>query len=456
MPKKDLPGHMLFTSLAFGVFLPLAFAGYWLVARLGAKWQNLFLLLASFVFYGWWDKRMLLLMASCVIWTYLWGRLLAKCHSRGLLALAIAGPLTVLFVFKYFNFFIPCARLELVVPLGLSFYTFMAIGYLADVYMGKVAAESDLLAFGSFLAFFPQIAAGPIGRAGSLLPQYHSTRKLDFDEASHGLCLIAYGLFKKMAVADLLSLYVDFAFRNAPMYSTATCIIGAVFFAVQIYCDFSGYSDMARGVAKLFGIELMLNFNRPYLAKTFGEFWRRWHISLSTWFRDYVYIPLGGSRCTLPRTICNVWVVFLLSGLWHGAAWTFVAWGALHAVFLTGGILRRKLGLKIPDSRLPVFAGVTFAWILFKASSWEQLAGYLKMLFAFKFRTSMSSLFAGQGPVVVAFEFAACALLALSYLLPPDAKPKSTTGRLAFIGACIAAIVFMGIPGGGEFIYFQF
>ena len=474
---------MLFNSLPFAAFLVIVFSLYWLLPR-RAGWQNLVLLVASLVFYGWWDKRCLALFVASIAFVYavgLWiDRRQASERGRNLaLSTGIAVLLGILGVFKYCNFFLDSindvlltqfATLKLILPLGISFYTFIGIGYLVDVYKRVVRAERNLPVFALFMGFFPQVAAGPIGRAKAMLPQFASARKFDFEVATHGLCLIAYGLFKKVVVADLLALYGTLLWREPEFYGAAACIIGAVFYSIQIYCDFSGYSDIARGIAQLLGIELMLNFNRPYLSTTFGQFWHNWHISLSTWFRDYLYIPLGGSRCWLGRVIFNTWVVFVLSGLWHGAAWTFVVWGCIHAVFLTLGILRKRLmkpGAKSSNATEPgkirtviniiiVNIGVAFAWIFFRAPTFAAAVGYLKALFAAEFKTSLPLICAGQGPVTLLFSVAACCLLALSYLGPRDCKFKTAHSRFMFIAGCIAAIVFMGMPSSGEFIYFQF
>lgn len=373
----------------------------------------------------------------------------------------------VLGVFKYYNFFVNTItdnqefHLNLILPLGISFYTFMCVGYLVDVYKGRVAVGSWLTALTS-LSFFPQIIAGPIGRMPQMFPQFSVERKFNYAQAMDGVAMIAYGLFKKMVVADLLALYVNFAFKNYELYSSVTCFIGMIFYTIQIYCDFSGYSDCAIGVGKLFGINLMQNFDRPYLSKSFGEFWHRWHISLSTWFRDYVYIPLGGSRCILPRVILNTWIVFLLSGLWHGAAWTFVFWGALHALYLTFGILKKRFAIFTSASTLniiPVFIGVAFAWIFFRAGSWSVATGYIGKMFAGDFKTSLMALCAGQGPVAFVFFVVACALLvgADLVLIPRlNTTRRPLTLRAVLIVLSIAAIVFMGLPSGGEFIYAQF
>jgi len=471
---------MLFNSLSFALFAVIVFIGYWLLGG-RRRAQNLFLLVASYVFYGWWDWRYLFLIVGCSLVNFVAGRIIYESKSclvrRLALATCCAACLGTLCYFKYFNFFIGSFAsllgmfgikwnpivLKVMLPVGISFFTFQALSYTIDIMLGKIKPTKDWVEFFVFIGFFPQLVAGPIERAMNLLPQFQKARCFDFDAATHGLCLIAYGLFKKMVVADTLALYVDKAFAMPELYSSTTCIIGAFFFSIQIYCDFSGYSDCARGVASLFGFKLMLNFDRPYLASSFIDFWRRWHISLSTWFKDYVYIPIGGSRVGIAKAIRNVWVVFILSGLWHGAAWTFVVWGALHALFQTGNVLARKyakareLGLigRIV-SVIGVNIAVAFAWIFFRASTFEDLAKYMNVLFSGKFASSMMGLCAGQGPMVFAMCIIAIVLLALSYCCPRDYSFKTLTGRFMFTVACAAAIAFIGMPSGGEFIYFQF
>lgn len=265
-------------------------------------------------------------------------------------------------------------------------------------------------------------------------------------------------------VADTLSQYVDKSFGDPFFYSSVTCIIGAVFFSLQIYCDFSGYSDVARGVARLFGFELMVNFDRPYLSRSFSEFWRRWHISLSSWFKDYVYIPLGGNRVPMPRLICNLWIVFLLSGLWHGASWAFIAWGGFHALYLSIGVLKTKVLGKNRRSNLissivsvaVVNVGAIFAWIFFRAGTIDNAIVYLKALFRCKFETSLMALCAGIGPMQFGFCLVAAGLLGLSYCGPRDCRYVTCRSAFVFIMLCIASIVFLGMPSGGEFIYFRF
>jgi D-alanyl-lipoteichoic acid acyltransferase DltB (MBOAT superfamily) len=353
--------------------------------------------------------------------------------------------------------------LNVMLPVGISFFTFQALSYTIDIMLGKLKPTKDWVEFFVFISFFPQLVAGPIERATNLLPQFQKARRFDFDAATHGLALMAYGLFKKMVVADTLALYVDRVFAVPEMFSATTCILGAFFFSIQIYCDFSGYSDCARGVARLFGFELMLNFNRPYLATSFIEFWRRWHISLSTWFKDYLYIPLGGNRRGFAILIRNVWIVFLVSGLWHGAAWTFIIWGALHAFYQTldlikivsGGGVKQTLLMRI-TSILFVNIGVVFAWIFFRAGSFASLSNYLKVMFSGNFNTTLMGLCAGQGPMTLMFCFFSVSLLGVSYLCPRDCQFRALKAKFVFTVVTIAVIVFMGMPTGGEFIYFQF
>jgi len=470
---------MLFNSLIFFIFLPIVFVGYWLIGD--HKWQNVWLLLASYVFYGWWDWRFLFLIAGCSTVNFWAGGFIArtdvKWKRRAALTVCVGVCIGALCVFKYYNFFADslCAlfgwdpasiTFKIVLPVGISFFTFQALSYTIDIALGKLAPSKSWIEYFTFIAFFPQLVAGPIERASNLLPQFQRDRRFEYDAAMHGLCLMAYGLFKKMVVADTLASYVDKVFFMPELYSSVTCIIGAVFFSLQIYCDFSGYSDVARGVARLFGFELMVNFNRPYLSKSFGEFWRNWHISLSTWFRDYVYIPLGGNRVTLAKWIRNTMVVFLLSGLWHGAAWTFVIWGGIHGIFLVVEGLGKRLGGRSKDkacSRMGIVTRVlwvdvwvAFAWIFFRAGSFAELTRYMKVLFSGRFQTSSMALFAALGPM----HFAACllsvALLAFSYRFPRDCRFATNRAKCLYVLGCMTAIVLLAGPSGGEFIYFQF
>lgn len=472
---------MLFNSLSFAAFLAIVFAGYWVLGN-QRRAQNILLLIASYVFYGWWDWRYLFLIAGCSAVNFVAGRIIYESNSKLIRRLSLVVSCLVcvgaLCYFKYFNFFIDSFAsmlsvfgisynplvLNVMLPVGISFFTFQALSYTIDIMLGKLKPTKDWVEFFVFISFFPQLVAGPIERATNLLPQFQKARRFDFDAATHGLALMAYGLFKKMVVADTLALYVDRVFAVPEMFSATTCILGAFFFSIQIYCDFSGYSDCARGVARLFGFKLMLNFNRPYLATSFIEFWRRWHISLSTWFKDYLYIPLGGNRRGFAILIRNVWIVFLVSGLWHGAAWTFIIWGALHALYQTLDLIKNRIW-GVNENRtlitricsiLLVNIGVVFAWIFFRAGSFASLSNYLKVMFSGDFNTTLMGLCAGQGPMVLMFCILSVLLLGASYLCPRDCQFRSLKAKFVFTVVTIAAIVFMGMPTGGEFIYFQF
>ncbi len=472
---------MLFNSIAFALFLPVTLAVYWCLWR-SIRWQNRWLLAASYLFYGWWDWRYLFLIAGCSAVNFISGWGIASTEKkwlrRLLLTLCCVLCLAVLMTFKYYNFFVESFAalfllvgiewhplvLNILLPVGISFFTFQALSYTIDVFLGRLKPTTSIVEFFTFISFFPQLVAGPIERATNLLPQFKHARRINTEAVFHGISLMVYGLFKKMVVADTLARYVDNAFSNVSLYSSVTCMIGALFFAIQIYCDFSGYSDVARGIARLFGFELMVNFDRPYLSRSIPEFWRRWHISLSTWFKDYVYIPLGGNRVSDLLQIRNLWIVFLLSGLWHGASWTYVIWGALHAFYQTLAWVKRRLFPRPPSQRwwavlaqvLAVNIGVIFAWIFFRAENFTQLSAYLKTLFSFNFSTTLMALCASCGPMAFGFCWVAIGLLALSYLAPRDCRIKSPIGSLVYCAIGILAIVFLGCPSGGEFIYFQF
>ena len=472
---------MLFNSIVFAIFLPIVFVCYWLLRKCLSA-QNLLLLVASYVFYGWWDWRYLFLIAGCSVVNFIAGRIIYESKNlaikRIMLFLCCMVCLGVLGVFKYYNFFVESFAalfaqvgihwspivLNLALPVGISFFTFQALSYTIDIYRGNLIPTKSWIDFFVFISFFPQLVAGPIERATNLLPQFQTSRKFDFDSATHGICLMSYGLFKKMVVADSLSQYVDRIWCDPLFNGSIACALAVVFFSVQIYCDFSGYSDVARGVAKLFGFNLMLNFDRPYLSKSFGEFWRRWHISLSSWFKDYVYIPLGGNRVSLGKLLRNIWVVFLLSGLWHGASWAFVMWGGLHALYLTIGTIKRhyfsrgqkKGWMHDLMNIFIVDLGVVFAWIFFRSGSLAKSYDFIAALTRCQFELSSNSLFGGFSLIRLSFCFTAIGLLALSYLCPRDCLFKKVSSRFVFSSCCIFAISLIGMPSGGEFIYFRF
>ena len=340
---------MVFNSIQFAIFLPIVFAIYWLL-RKNLKLQNLFVVLASYVFYGWWDWRFLFLIAFTSFCSWGSGLLIHQTSNikhqtspKFWLIANVVLNLGILGVFKYYDFFVTSFAgmsgvdasrhlLNVILPVGISFYTFQALSYSIDVYRNKIEPTRDPIVFFAYVAFFPQLVAGPIERATNLLPQFQKARTFDYTEAVEGCRRILWGLFKKMVIADNCAVYVDSVWKDYANQSGSTLVLAAVVFAFQIYGDFSGYSDIAIGTAKLFGINLRDNFLTPYFSRNVAEFWKRWHISLNTWFVDYVYIPLGGSREGRWNTIRNTFVIFLLSGLWHGANWTYVGWGAYHAL----------------------------------------------------------------------------------------------------------------------------
>ena len=409
---------MLFNSFEFAIFLPLVFIIYWFICqyllcnyRYQLQFQNLFVLIASYVFYGWWSWKFLLLIAFTTVCSYLSGIGMekhCKLSLRRLIMWAnVVINLAILGVYKYYDFFVESFAnmfhvdaephlLHLVLPVGISFYTFQALSYSIDVYKQKLPATKDFIAFAAFLSFFPQLVAGPIERATNLLPQFQAKRHFNYATAVEGMRLILWGFFKKLVIADNCAIYVDKIFSDYTSYSASTLLLAAILFSVQIYGDFSGYSDIAIGVARLFGIRLMRNFNVPYFSRDIAEFWRRWHISLTTWFRDYVYIPLGGSRPDAPLSlkyrdmykkliiIRNTFVIFLLSGFWHGANWTFLLWGGYHAFLFMPLILlgKNRKYMDIPTWRnlpqmLITFFLVVIGWIIFRADSIEQAGIYM-------------------------------------------------------------------------------
>lgn len=400
---------MLFNSYEFLVFLPIVFLLYWFVLNRDLRLQNLFLVGASYLFYGWWDWRFLILIFITSICSYFSGILIDKAgtqrNKKRLSALNIFINLGILGFFKYFNFFIDSfidlfnlfgiqlasSSLNIILPVGISFYTFQALSYSIDVYRGRVKPTRNIIAFFAYVSFFPQLVAGPIERATQFLPQFYKTRHFNYSQAADGMRQILWGLFKKIVIADNCAYYVDFIFDNYETLPSSTLLIGAVYFAFQIYGDFSGYSDIAIGTARLFGFNLMRNFNYPYFSRDIAEFWRRWHISLTTWFRDYLYIPLGGSRGPRSMVIRNVFLVFLISGFWHGANWTFIIWGLLNAFYFLPLLLlhknRKYTDTIAQDRMLPnlreafqmliTFSITVFAWIVFRSDNLDHALAYI-------------------------------------------------------------------------------
>ncbi len=400
---------MLFNSLDFAIFLPIVFLAYWFLTQKSLKAQNLLIVIASYVFYGWWDWRFLSLILFSTLVDYTIGLSLQKSESprlrKRLLWASILVNIGFLGVFKYYNFFvdnfvtafsffgtpIQANSLDIILPVGISFYTFQTLSYTIDVYRNKLQPTSNFIAFVAFVSFFPQLVAGPIERATNLLPQFYTKRHFNYNKAVDGLRQILWGLFKKIVIADNCARYVDIIFDANQSYSGSTLVLGAVLFAFQIYGDFSGYSDIAIGTSRLFGFNLKQNFAFPYFSKDIAEFWRRWHISLSTWFRDYVYIPLGGSRGNKAQQIRNVFIIFIVSGFWHGANWTFIIWGALNALYFLPLLLtnnnRNEMEIVAKGKWLPslrqlgqillTFTLTTLAWIFFRAESMTHALEYL-------------------------------------------------------------------------------
>ncbi|MGE5318168.1 MAG: MBOAT family O-acyltransferase [Chloroflexota bacterium] len=410
---------MLFNSIDFAIFLPIVFFLYWFVTNNNLKMQNWLILIASYIFYGWWDYRFLSLLFFSTIVDYTVGLLLKNQENqtkrKWLLSISIVSNLGLLGFFKYYNFFldsfaeaftffggeISARSLNVILPVGISFYTFQTLSYAIDIYKRKLEPTNDFVAFASFVTFFPQLVAGPIERATNLLPQFFMKRKLDYTLAVDGLRQILWGLFKKIVIADNSAYFANQIFNNSSDYGGSSLLLGAFFFAIQIYCDFSGYSDIAIGTSRLFGFTLMRNFAFPYFSRDIAEFWRRWHISLSTWFRDYLYIPLGGSKGNTLFKIRNTFIIFLVSGFWHGANWTFLAWGTINALYFLPLMVTNKnrqfLDIAAKGRTLPTirefwqisstFILTLFAWIFFRASSITEAFNIIGTIFSPSFFT---------------------------------------------------------------------
>lgn len=404
---------MLFNSLDFAIFLPIFFILYWYVTNRNLQLQNFLIVVASYIFYGWWDWRFLFLIFFSSITDYIIGKCLQitekEKYRKTLLWISIVTNIGFLGFFKYYNFFvdsfvtafsffgkaISVNSLDIILPVGISFYTFQTLSYTIDVYKRKLEPAKDIISFLAFVSFFPQLVAGPIERATNLLPQFYKKRVFEYDKAVDGMRQMLWGLFKKVVIADNCAEYANAIFNNYTDFSGSTLVLGAIFFTFQIYCDFSGYSDMAIGMSRLFGFDLMKNFAFPYFSRDIAEFWRRWHISLSTWFRDYLYIPLGGSKGSLLKIVRNTFIIFLVSGFWHGANWTFIIWGFLNALYFLPLLLvkrnRRNLDIVAENRVLPTikellsmlttFFLTVFAWIFFRAESVSQAFSYINRIF---------------------------------------------------------------------------
>ena len=399
---------MLFNSIDFAIFMPIVFCIYWALSK-NVKRQNFFLLAASYFFYAWWDWRYLSLILICSITNYGAGLFMLKYDSykirKTVLITACCVCFGILGIFKYYDFFVnsfvdafsllgirlQAHTLKLILPVGISFYTFHTLSYTIDVYRGKFLPTKDVISFFLFVSIFPLAMAGPIERATHLLPQIYQKRTFDYNQAVDGMRQILWGLFKKVVIADNCATYVNQVFENPSAQTGSTLLLGAIFFAFQIYGDFSGYSDMAIGIGKLLGFKFLNNFRLPYFSRDIAEFWRRWHISLNTWFRDYLYIPLGGSRVSKIKIVRNTFIIFLVSGFWHGANWTFIVWGAFHAILFLPLILFGKNrkntdtvaeGKFLPSIKEIFQMGLTFlliviGWVFFRANTIGQAFEYL-------------------------------------------------------------------------------
>ncbi len=482
---------MTFATLTYLLFLAVVFTAYWSLRNLWA--QNVLLIVASYLFYAWWDYRFCALLLASSLVDYSVGLGLARARSarsrKALLAASLVCNLGLLGVFKYFGFFAENLRvalatigveaspwtLTIVLPAGISFYTFQTLSYTIDVYRGRQAATRSLVHYLAYVSFFPQLVAGPIERAAHLLPQIASPRVFDRTKAVEGCRLILWGLFKKMAVADRMATVVDPAFGNVSATTGPELAFATVCFAFQIYCDFSGYSDIAIGTAKLFGVDLTRNFDRPYSAQSLGEFWRRWHMTLSGWFRDYVYFPLGGSRRGKLRLVLAVIVTFLLSGLWHGASWSFVVWGGLNGLLVLPGMLRRRKGRDAPDDapkgegatawpgaflrRLGTFAVVCLGWVFFRA---ENLGDALVVLSRMASQTFTAAAYLPLCHATYAKALVPLGLLVLGERVARGCPHPFKVDRVprAFRWAVYTAAFWMTLvlapASTGEFIYFRF
>lgn len=475
---------MLFNSIDFAVFLPVVFVLYWFITQRNLKLQNLLIVIVSYVFYGWWDWRFLSLILFSTLVDYTVGVLLLKENNETkrkiLLWVSIVINLGFLGFFKYYNFFldnfvaafsffgnpISASGLDVILPVGISFYTFQTLSYSIDVYQRKLEPTKDFIVFSAFVCFFPQLVAGPIERATHLLPQFYKKREFNYGNSVEGVKLIIWGLFKKIVVADNCAFFVNKIFDSPDAYSSGELSVGMVFFAFQIYCDFSGYSDIAIGLSKLFGFDLMVNFKFPYFSRDIAEFWRRWHISLSTWFRDYIYIPLGGSKGSKGFQIRNVMIIFLVSGFWHGANWTYVAWGLFHALLfmplLLLNINRSHLITKSYGFIDFVKIGTTFllvciGWVFFRADSIAEAFHYLGRLFEFKSLGLRYFFKTNANMMLFAISVLSIAILSVQELV--WVLKKKDIPVISSYGAIILLLLlfFMGsFKNQMDFIYFQF
>jgi alginate O-acetyltransferase complex protein AlgI len=478
---------MLFNSLQFALFLPVVFALYWMLSGKKLAWQNLLLLASSYFFYACWDWRFLFLLIFSTGLDYFTGIKMHEAENNRLRKfwfwLSIAINLGFLGIFKYYNFFaesmaamllgfgfnVSLWTLQVILPVGISFYTFHGLSYVIDIYKQRITPERNIVTYSLFVSYFPLLVAGPIERATHLLPQIKRERNFSYDKAIDGVRQIAWGLFKKIVIADSCARYANDIFDNPAEMNSLSLILGALYFTFQIYGDFSGYSDIALGTSKLFGIDLLRNFSYPYFSRDIAEFWRRWHISLSTWFRDYLYIPLGGSKGGIWMKIRNTFIIFLVSGFWHGANWTFIIWGALNALYFLPLLVTNNnrihldtvaRGKLFPTFReafsiTVTFALTVFAWIFFRAKSLDDAFAYIGGIFSLNFENAFQFLPHNRNapellPLLAAFILAEW--FSREHEHPVFGKFK--TAKLLMI---VLGILLFGVfSDTTQFIYFQF
>ena len=482
---------MLFNTIDFAIFLPIVFIIYWFVFNKNFKYQNLFLVFASYIFYGWWDWKFLSLILFSTVLDYFIGKKLSTEQNlfkrKILLWMSIVINLSFLGFFKYYNFFlenfiatftffgskIQPNTLNIILPVGISFYTFQTLSYSIDVYKKKLQPTKNFISFAAFVSFFPQLVAGPIERASNLLPQFSKKRKFDTNEAIIGINQIVWGLFKKIVIADNCAQYANDIFLNYSEYSSPTLILGVVYFSFQIYGDFSGYSDIAIGTSRLFGFDLKQNFAFPYFSRDIAEFWRRWHISLSSWFKDYLYIPLGGSRGSLWIKVRNTFIIFLVSGFWHGANWTFIIWGGLNALYFLPLLLSNRnrshqdtvaAGSVVPKLKELVSMSVTFglvviAWVFFRADNVSHAVSYIGTIFSKSLLTVPAFTGRGDAPLVL---FLILVFMTIEWFGREGKYGLEKIGLnwkrfyryLLYVSIIVCLFLFSGEHQ--EFIYFQF
>lgn len=472
---------MLFNTLEYFLFLPITFFLYWAIKE--SRYQNIFILISSYVFYGWWDWRFLFLIFLSTFVDYFVAIRIEQNHKQKrkkiYLLISIIFNLSILGFFKYYNFFVDSWiellskigyqvtdvwTLKIILPVGISFYTFQTMSYSLDVYRSEIKATKDFISFASFVSFFPQLVAGPIERASNLLPQILNKRKFDYKQSVNGLKLILWGLFKKVVIADSLSLLVTPIFENYTSLNGGELLLGLIYFSFQIYCDFSGYSDIAIGTAKMFGIELRSNFIFPYFSRDISEFWRRWHVSLSSWFRDYIYIPLGGSKKGKWITIRNIFIIFIISGFWHGDNFTFITWGLIHALLYLAIALsnknRRYTTAIVAENRMTpsikeifqisiTFFTVMISWVFFRSNTIIDSFLYLqKMMINFSIPISYRS-----GLVYIFF------FIVSDWLNRKDERNPLNISSVYVRWTTYILMLLLIFGHGGqknEFIYFQF